>query len=306
MRLASMLALLAVLCASAGRDRAAAAEPAALTARHLASVACVDRDTNLRFSPLGLAFGLEGDLYLVDADNSSIYRIDDSTLAGANPDPAPVLFARSPEELGRAELVDIVADAGWFYVSERAGGLVAILDSRGDLVRADTVGQGIGGIGLDGAGAVYGAMTLAGSVVIADLWDGGSPIQCVPSVRGGQAYPLDCYCHRSGRVFVTDDFSRRVLILDALGKNLGVLEGFKFERPFGVCGYGRDLVLVSDSQLASVAVFDSSGKWIAEFGRGHLKTPVFIAARDDGTVCVSDAAKMTVEVFRIERFGDNQ
>jgi hypothetical protein len=142
--------------------------------------------------------------------------------------------------------------------------------------------------------------------VIADMWGGGSPIQCFPSVEGGQAYPLDCHCDGSGRIFVTDDFSRQVLVLDALGKNLGTLEGFAFERPFGVCGYGRDLVLVSDSQLGSVAAFDTSGEWIAAFGRGHLETHVFIAARDDGMVCVADAAKMTVEVFRIERFGEDR
>jgi len=306
MRLASSVVTLLVLCASAGWLGAEADGPAGLAVRHLASVPCVDRDSGLRFSPLGVAFGVEGDLYLVDSDNSAIYRVRDSTLAGRDPTPAPVFFARCPENLGRCELVDIVADGGWLYVSERAAGVVAILDSKGGLVRADTVGQGVGGIGLGDAGAVYAAMTLAGSIVIADLWGGGSPIRCVPSLQGGQAYPLDCYCDKSGRVFATDDFSRTVLVLDALGRSLGVLDGFRFERPFGVCGCGRDLVLVSDSQAASVAVFDASGKWVTTFGSEHLATPVFIAARDDGTVCVADAAKMTVEVFKIDRLGESQ
>jgi hypothetical protein len=59
-------------------------------------------------------------------------------------------------------------------------------------------------------------------------------------------------------------------------------------------------VLVSDSELGCIAVFDSAGKFLGTFGRTRLATPTFLAARDDGTLCVADAGRLSIEVFRLE------
>ncbi len=260
---------------------------------HISSIPCVDPETGLSFSPLGLAFDVEGDLYVVDADNSKI-------LVAADLAPELAVFAGCPQGLQACQFVDIEADAGWFYVSERSGGLVVALDSKGAPVFETQVGADIGGIGLGAAGLVYGAMTLSGSIVVADVYGVKTPILCPISGGADGSYPVDCLVEKSGKVLVTDAFSKKVLILSLLGHPEGNLAGFEFKSPFGLAAFLDTLVLVSDSEFGCIAVYDSQGKFRGTFGQDHLRTPAFIDVRDDGTVCVADPGKMTIEVFHIE------
>jgi hypothetical protein len=299
MRLASVLSVLwfgGWLAASQGVLVAAEASghlPVVLEARHTASIPCIDPDTGLRFSPLGLASGLTGALHVVDGDNSRIFTVSDSASV-------LVFFADCPEALAGCEMVDLAADGGWFYFSDRANGLVAALDSRGGLLSTAEAGPGIGGIGLGSAGQIYAAMTIEGSVLITDLYGGRSPIVC--ELPGGPegSYPVDCLVGKSERVLVTDAFSRAVIILGAFGKYLGKLEGFDFGSPYGICAYGDDAVLVSDMELGLVVIFDGAGRLLGTFGHDELVAPGFIEAGDDGTVWVADPGKMTIEVYKLE------
>lgn len=260
---------------------------------HLTSIKCLDPDTGTRFAPLGVAFDLSGRLCIIDSDDSRLFTVTDFA-AG------PVFLADCPEDSGPCQLVDVIADAGLFYVSDRAGGRIAVLDSKGSLVSQCEVGPGIGGLGLGRAGQVYAAMTVSGAVVVADVLGEKSLVTCPLSDSGGDSYPLDCAVLGSGRLLVTDASSGKVLVLSPLGKRLGNLEGFTFKSPFGISQYLDRTVLVSDSDLGVVAVFDSAGKFVDSFGKGRLKTPTFLAVRDDGTLCVADVGKMTIEVFRID------
>jgi hypothetical protein len=260
---------------------------------HLKSLPCIEPETGLRFSPLGLAFDIRSDLYVIDADDSRVLVAGDSSTGFT-------FFAGCPREASGCKLVDIAAYGGWFYVSDRSGGLVIALDSNGARATSREVGAGIGGIDVGPSGLVYGAMTLAGSVVIADVY--GEKSLIVSSVAGGRdgSYPVDCLVRSSGRVLVTDAFAGQVLVLGPLGNPQGHLEGFDFKSPFGLCACLDQYVLVSDSELGCVAVFDTGGKFLGTFGRSRLRTPTFLAARDDGTVCVADVGTLTIEVFRLD------
>jgi hypothetical protein len=260
---------------------------------HLRSLPCIQPETGSRFSPLGLAFDLKGDLFVVDADNSRLLVATDSSVA-LN------FFGGCPGEDAGCKFVDVAVDGSWLLVSDRSGGLVIVLDSQGLEVMTLEVGFGVGGIGLGPSGLVYGAMTLSGSVVIADIYGGKSPMAC--PVAGGRdgSYPVDCLVQNSRRVLVTDAFAGEVLVLGPLGNLEGYLRGFDFKKPFGLALWRDRFVLASDSELGCVAVFDADGKFLGTFGQGKLKTPAFLAARDDGTVCVADPGKMTIEVFRFD------
>jgi hypothetical protein len=298
MRLAATILLVCLVSQLSGAGGSMAGEPsadrpAALDVRHVASLACIDADTGLRFSPLGLALDLAGDLYVVDGDNSRILSISD----GEGP---PVFFTDCPETLDGCRFTDIVADAGWFYVSDPAHGLVLVLDSQGRLVRTCGVGVAVGGIGLGDAGQVYAAMTVSGSIVILDVYAEQSAITCpLPSGPEGSC-PVDCVVEKGSRVLVTDAFSGKVIVLGILGNNLETIGGFDFESPFGICSLRGRVTLVSDSRLGVVAAFDARGKFLGTFGEGVLAAPGFIEARDDGTVWVADTGRMTIEVFKLE------
>lgn len=267
--------------------------PASPAVTHVTSIKCLDPDTGTRFTPLGVAFDLSGRLCVVDSDDSRLFTVSDFA-AG------PVLLGDCPEDSNRCQPVDVLADAGLFYVSDRTGGRIAVLSSEGKLLSQCETGPGVGGLGLARAGQVYAAMTVTGAVVIADVLGEKSLVTCPISDAGGSAYPLDCLVLASGRVLVTDASAGEVLILNLLGKRLGTLEGFEFKSPFGISRYLDSTVLVSDSDLGVVAAFDSSGRFLRDFGKGYLKTPTFLDARDDGTLCVADAGKMTIEVFKID------
>lgn len=265
-----------------------------LRVHHLASLACIDPDTGERFSPLGVARGIDGRLYVVDGDRSRIFSMNDS-LGG------PAFFTDCPAALDDCRPVDLAADAGWFYVSDRADGLVLVLDSEGRLIGSSEVGVAagsLGGIGLGEAGQVYAATTVAGSVAIVDVSGQQSAIECPTGGTAEGSCPIDCLVERDSRLLVTDAFSRKVLILGLLGNPLGAIEAFDFRSPFGICSTAG-LILVSDSSLGLVAAFDGRGALVTTFGQGVLSAPGFMEA-DRGRVWVADTARMTIEVFLVE------
>ena len=263
-------------------------------ARHVASIDCIDPDSGNRFAPLGVAFDLVGDLYVVDGDNSSILRIPDGTSQ-------PVFFAKCPGDEGGCQYVDILSDAGLFYVSDRGNGSVTVIDSGGRAIARRPVSASVGGIGLGTAGQIFAAMTVDGSIVIVDLYGDKSPVTCPVFDSTDGSYPVDCIVTESDRVLVSDALSKKVLVLSVLGKKLGSLEGFEFKSPFGLARWDDRLLLAADSELGLVAVFDSDGRFVGTFGEGVLSSPGFLEVRDDGTIAIADAGTMTIEVFRFDK-----
>ncbi|MFH1312834.1 MAG: hypothetical protein ABIJ00_06360 [Candidatus Eisenbacteria bacterium] len=296
MRRVSLLA--AVACIGAA-GLASCSEPAGggsseISTRHLKSIPCEESGSGFAFAPLGLDFGLFGELYVIDSDNSRIFVLPDS-LDGIT------LFARCPDEFSDCQLIDIeTGNAAGVYVSEKTAGSILVYDRWGEFVSAREVGEGLTGLGLGKPEQIYAAMGIAGTIRIVDLSGDSEPIEAVVSSGDGGTYPVDCLTGKLGNVFVTEAFSEQVLMLSPFGKPRKALVGFDFQSPFGLASYLDRYVLVSDSERAVIAVFSADGGFISSFGEGLLEMPAFIACRDDGVVCVADPGSMSIEVFRIE------
>jgi hypothetical protein len=67
-----------------------------------------------------------------------------------------------------------------------------------------------------------------------------------------------------------------------------------------VASFAGEYVLVSDVGAREIVVLDMRGKRIGSFGKPILEEPTFLAVRRDGSVCVSDTRRRTIEVFKIE------
>jgi hypothetical protein len=293
------VSVLALATSLAVAGAAPGAEPESGTAggidvHHVTSIACEEPGSDFAFTPLGVGFGLLGELYVIDPDNSRVFVLSDS-LSDIT------LFARCPSDLGDCQLVDVETDGtGDIYVSERTSGQVLVFDRLGEFVSEAEAGEGLTGIGLGRPEQVYAAMGIAGAINLVDLADDGETIECPISGSDGGSYPVDCLAGNLRDVFVTDAFSGRVLLLSPLGRPRKALVGFDFASPFGLASYRDRCVLVSDSELGLIAVFTADGGFLGSFGEGFLGMPTFVACRDDGIVCVADADSMSIEVFRIE------
>jgi hypothetical protein len=271
-----------------------AGDPDEISVKHVISISCEEPGTGITFSPLGLDFGLLGELYVIDSDNSRVFILPDSLKGMA-------VFADCPEQFSDCQLIDVETDqTARIYVSERTSGLVLAFDRWGNFLCEAEIGEGLTGLSPGNLDQIYAAMSITGTVRIADLSGDSEPIECVISSDDGATYPVDCLAGKLGSVFVTEAFSGQVLILSPLGNPRGSLAGFEFTSPFGLTSYLDKYVLVSDSERAVIAVFSHAGDFVRSFGQGILSMPTFIDCRDDGTVCVADPGNMTIEVFRIE------
>jgi len=271
----------------------AAGRPDAAPVKHLESIVCKDRTTGIEFPPLGICFDVLGDLYVVDSDNSRIYVADGSM-------DALTLFSECPPGYPECDFIDLAGNkAGGIYVSERSDGSIFELDRWGELRAYVDVGEEVAGIGKGKAGRVFAAMSIYGSVRMVDFDIRTEALETTIIHDDVNACPVDCYVLEDGTVIVTDAFSRQVFFLSGLGEIRGVARGFGFKSPFGVTCIGDRLILVADFEQGLVAVFDLKGDFLYSFGDGILDMPTFLDSTADGLVCVSDAGKMTIEVFRI-------
>lgn len=263
-------------------------------AEHLRTLPCRDDVTGLEFSPLGLAFDIMDDLYVVDSDHSRIYRALDGT-------DRLTAFSDCPGEYRECEFIDLAAnETGGVYVSERSAGLVLALDRWGELAAFVETGPDVAGIAGGKGGRIFAALGIDGTIRMVDFDTEAADLEMLISHDDGEAYPVDCCDLGNGLLAVTDAFSGRVLFLSVLGERVGSASGFEFENPFGLACFEGRLILVSDSDRGAIAAFDSDGRFQFSFGEGVLDTPTFLDCRDDGLICVSDAGKMTIEVFRLE------
>jgi len=267
-------------------------KPRVFQARHLGSIPCKDPTTGFNFSPLGVSFGLLDQLFVADSDNAQIYILPRSL------DRLEV-FSECPDEFANCRFIDLeIGDNGDLFVSEQSGGAVLTLDRWGEVASYTEIGDGIAGIGAGPAGKLYAALGFPGIVRIADLNTKAESIDCLLSEDGENSYPVDCLVTEGDRVLVTDASMKTVLLLSPVGDVLGRLRGFTFESPFGLAATG-DYILVSDIDLGVIAVFTVDGRFAGVFGEGLLEAPAFMDIRNDGTLCVADAERMTIEVFEI-------
>ncbi len=264
-----------------------------LRAEHILSVPCKGGEY-FDFTPLGLAFDASGKLYIVDADNSRIMVLRDSF-----EDMRP--FSEFFRDSVGIHLVDVeIRDGLTVYVSEEQGGALIGFDRSGWPRAFIDAGEGVAGFGIGAAGKACVANPAYDVIRIVYI-DGDREAAGVTLPPGeGRAIYIDCLVLERGAFVATAAGRGRVLRFNAVGKPLGPFGPRKFTEPYGLASFAGEYVLVSDVGEKQIVVLDMRGRPVGCFGGDVLEEPTFLAVRRDGTVCVSDTRRRTVEVFRIE------
>jgi DNA-binding beta-propeller fold protein YncE len=265
----------------------------ALRAEHMLSIPCRGGEY-FDFTPLGLAFDASGKLYVVDADNSRVMVLRDSF-----DDMRP--FSDFFRDSVGVNFVDVeVRDGLTVYVSEENSGALIGFDRLGQPRAMIDAGQGIAGFGIGSAGKTCVANP-AYEVIRIVYMDGDRETSNVtlPPEEGHVLY-VDCLLLGDGQFVATAAGHEHLLHFNAVGNFLGAFSRHKFTEPYGVASFLGDYVLVSDLGAREVVVLDTRGNRVGCFGEKNLEEPTFLAVRRDGTVCVSDTRRRTIEVFKIE------
>jgi hypothetical protein len=143
---------------------------------------------------------------------------------------------------------------------------------------------------------------------------GGTPSLAMPAVAALRsdgrllAAPARLAVDADGRLYVTDPLAGRLLVRDAMGRLVRVLEGLG--RPLGLAVDAFGVVYVGDERTGSVSLFDSGGRFLRTLGNGdgEFALPGHIAV-DPGTgvVYVADGGRDEVKAYRdgqlVARFG---
>jgi DNA-binding beta-propeller fold protein YncE len=277
------------LILSASMHPAAAAPHAA----HMTSIPC-EGGEYFAFTPLGLAFDAAGRLYVIDADNSRIMVLDDS-LDEMRP------FSDFFRDSVGLSFVDVeTRDGLTVYVSEESRGELIGFDRIGRPRASIEAGQGTAGFDIGAAGKVCAANPLYELVRVIYLDGDRDSFDCTLGPEAGQALFVDCLVLPRGGFVATAADQTHLLHFNAVGKYMGALSAYEFTEPYGVASFNDEYILVTDAGAQEVVILDMRGKRIGSFGAGILKGPAFVAVRRDGTVCVSDTDRRTIEVFGLE------
>ncbi len=223
-----------------------------------------------------------------------------------------------------------VGESGKVYVTESGGERkIHVYDSDGvelsSFAPPDT--------GATSRVPVYIAVSPQGEVYVSDrqartiyiFSEDGTPLGEVPPPAAPEMWhPLGMDFDAAGNLYVTDVSSgnHRVLVLDPAGHlklefgSQGSAEGeFWFPNAVAVDDQGR--IYVSDSNNGRVQVFDSSGQFLVQVGRGlgkgELSLPRGIAIDGDNHLFVVDTSRQAVQMYDIsesiayrETFGGDQ
>lgn len=265
----------------------------ALRSEHLLSVPCRGGEY-FDFTPLGLAFDASGKLYVVDADNSRVMVLRDSF-----EDMRP--FSDIFRDSVGIHFVDVeIRDGLTVYVSEENRGVLIGFDRIGQPRALVDVGQGAAGFGIGAAGKACVANPVYELVRIVYIDGDRETANVTLPPKEGHVLYVDCLVLDEGMFVATAASHERLLHFNAVGKYLGPFSFHKFTEPYGVASFMGEYVLVSDVGEKEIVVLDHRGNRIGSFGKAFLDEPTFLAVRRDGTVCVSDTRRRTIEVFKIE------
>ena len=264
-----------------------------LAARHILSVPCRGGEY-FDFTPLGLAFDASGRLYIVDADDSRIMMLRDSF-----EDMRP--FSEYFRDSVGVHFVDVeVRDGLTVYVSEENSGRLIGFDRMGQPRAARYVGEGVAGFGIGSGGKACVANPVYELIRIVYIDGDRETADVTMEPEAGHVLYVDCLLVARGRFVATAANMDLLLEFNAVGNYMGPFSRHKFSEPYGIASLRDEYVLVSDVGEKEVVVLDMRGRRIGSFGHGILEEPAFLAVRTDGTVCVSDTRRRSIEVFKIE------
>ncbi|HWR72167.1 MAG TPA: 6-bladed beta-propeller, partial [Nitrospirota bacterium] len=156
-------------------------------------------------------------------------------------------------------------------------------------------------------------MDAAGNVYVADagkdrilIYDPNGDYRTAFVIKDSKPVAL-AINDRTGRLYVVDRKSHRVVVLSLEGKELfsfgrqGKEDG-EFNIPLGVALDGNNRIYVLDSGNFRVQQFDENGKFLLKFGsagdrHGFFSNPKGIALDSDGHLYVTDAAFNNFQIF---------
>jgi uncharacterized protein (TIGR03663 family) len=227
--------------------------------------------------PRGVAVGPEGNVYVVDSDNSrvQVFAADGSFLRewGSNCNLAAATGCTDPEGNGQFQEPwgIAVADNGRVYVADTWNHRIQMFDADGTFL---------------GKWGTYGQTTTASALLYG---------------------PRDLAVDSKGRLLVTDTGNKRVLVYDGDGNYLSQWGGGgsgpgQFEEPVGIAVDTMGNIYVADTWNQRIQVFDADYAFLREwpvdawYGESVVNKP-FIAVDSDGRVYITDPEGYRVAVF---------
>ena len=132
-----------------------------------------------------------------------------------------------------------------------------------------------------------------GRIQILDEYGAVTGIWYLTGVDGGPSVPVSlAYDEASKTIYVLDSWQDTILKLDDQGAVIGRIgkhgnQPGELSQPSGIA-MAHSKIYVADTGNGRVEVFDGSGSFIMELGKGILKRPLGIALGNNGTVYVTD------------------
>lgn len=259
--------------------------------------------------PTDIAIGVNQQIYIVDSGNHRVQTFsNDGTF----------LFMFGSKGSGKGELdspVGIVTSKdGRVYVADRGNRRIQIYAKDGEhLMTIPTVSGKSSFIPIDividekkrilvsASGPHHRILVFNNKGSLVDIW--GKP----GSNQGEFRYPASLALGHDNETYVVDVFNTRAQILDSRGKFLvsvgswGVTPGHLF-RPKGIAIENDDQILISDSYLGVIQIFNHDTRFHAVLGEGgkiaRFETPAGMAVDNKDRVYIAEILANRVSVLQ--------
>ncbi len=206
----------------------------------------------------------------------------------------------------------------YFYDRTFMGSRDVVEVTSAERFRRFATGESIRG---QGFGKPFGVLAIEGRIYVGDTVTRRISVLDFPRKRffefgdqglGRLVKPLGMAADQSGRIYVCDGTSKRVLIYDSEGQYLTAIGGLELlERPSGVAvnADGSRIYVVDTGGVESrdhrVRVFDGGGNFLFDIGKrgeesGEFNLPLMAAVGPQGRLYVIDAGNFRVQVFSPE------
>jgi len=207
----------------------------------------------------------------------------------------------------------VTDDTGRIFVSDTRTDQVAVLDSKGRLMRYLAPGTPFKqptGMAVDNAlGRLYVVDTHLNNVQSFDL----KTLKFLKAFgergkeEGSFNFPSNITVDEKSNIYVVDTMNARVQVFDSVGRFLYSYGRFgdtpgEFARPKGIAIDSEGHVYVVDAAFNNVQIFDKEGKILMSFGgygngRGQMILPAGIAIDKDDFIYVADSWNERVDVY---------
>lgn len=252
-------------------------------------------------NPSDVAVGLKGEIFVLDSGNKRVVVFAEN---------GQFLYSFSGSRTGLAELIKPVALAigqdGSVYVSDQERQAVIAFDSKGEYkysVSDKDSGKLVpNGITVGDDGFVYVFNEYDKKFYVFDTENRKlKPVAQSVNNSFGSCGDI-CWNDDNGRMLVTDVKNKQVLVTN--GYKVFKRWGEEYLSSISGIGYERSqsLLFASDSIRSKIVVFDTSGKYLGEFGsrgdgKGQFSLPEGLAIDQRGKLFVADRGNNRIVVY---------